>query len=181
MPQHMSPPGVVDLRSLIRDVPDFPKPGILFRDITPMLGHPAGLSLAVEMLTQPYRDKHVDIVVGAESRGFIFGTAVARNLSAGFVPIRKPGKLPAKKIGLTYELEYGTDRLEIHADAIRKGQRVLMIDDLLATGGTMRACCELVEQLGGDIAGVAFLIELGGLGGREKLPKWDVYSVLSYD
>jgi len=174
-------PGLADLRKLIRDVPDFPKPGILFRDITPLLQSPAGLSLAVEFLTQPYRDKHIEIVVGAESRGFIFGTAVARNLSAGFVPIRKPGKLPAKKLSKTYELEYGTDTFEIHTDAVKPGQKVLMVDDLLATGGTMRACCELVEQLGGDIVAVAFLIELADLKGIEKLKKRDVYSVLTYD
>jgi adenine phosphoribosyltransferase len=174
-------PGAAELISLIRDVPDFPKPGILFRDITPLLQDPAGLSLAVEFLTQPYRDKHVDIVVGAESRGFIFGTAVARNLSAGFVPIRKPGKLPANKKTLTYELEYGVDSMEIHQDAIRPGQRVLMVDDLLATGGTMQACCELVEQIGGNIIGVAVLIELADLNGRDRLAKWDVYSVLKYD
>lgn len=175
------PPGIEDLQRLIRDVPDFPNPGILFRDITPLLQDPAGLSLAVEFLTQPYRGKHIDVVVGAESRGFIFGTAVARNLSAGFIPIRKPGKLPVDKIAMTYDLEYGTDTLEIHSDAIGKGQRVLMVDDLLATGGTMRACCDLVEQLGGDIVGVAFLIELAGLNGREKLTKWDILSVLTYD
>jgi len=173
-------PGALGLGRLIRDVPDFPKPGILFRDITPLLQDPAGLSLAVEFLTQPYRDQHIDVVVGAESRGFIFATAVARNLSAGFVPIRKPGKLPAEKRSLTYDLEYGTDTMEIHADAVRPGQRVLMVDDLLATGGTMRACCELVEQIAGNIVGVAFLIELAGLKGREKLTKWDVYSVLRY-
>jgi adenine phosphoribosyltransferase len=173
--------GALELCRFIRDIPNFPKPGILFRDITPLLKDPAGLSLAVEFLTQPYRDKHVDIVVGAESRGFIFGTAVARNLSAGFVPIRKPGKLPADKRSLTYDLEYGTDTMEIHADAIRAGQRVLMVDDLLATGGTMKACCELVEQSQGSILGVAFLIELAGLKGRDKLETWDVYSVLSYE
>jgi len=166
---------------MIRDIPDFPKPGILFRDITPLLQDPAGLSLAVEFLTQPFRDKHIDVVVGAESRGFIFGTAVARNLSAGFVPVRKPGKLPAAKRSVTYDLEYGTDTLEIHADAIRPGQRVLMVDDLLATGGTMQACCELVEQLGGTIIAVAFLIELSGLDGRSRLTRWDVHSVLKYD
>jgi adenine phosphoribosyltransferase len=171
----------MELRRLIRDVPDFPKPGILFRDITPLLQDPAGLSLAVEFMTQPFRDQHIDIVVGAESRGFIFGTAVARNLSAGFVPIRKPGKLPAKKLTMTYALEYGTDTLEIHADAIRKGQRVLMVDDLLATGGTMKACCELVEKVGGDIVAVAILIELAELQGREQLKKWPLYCVLTYD
>ena len=174
-------PGAAELRDFIVDVPDFPKPDILFRDITPLLANPAGLSLAVEFLTQPFRDQHIDIVVGAESRGFIFGTAVARNLTAGFVPIRKPGKLPRKKISLTYELEYGTDTLEIHADAVKPGQRVLMVDDLLATGGTMRACCELVEKLGGEIVGIAFLIELLGLNGRERLSKWSTYSVLSYE
>ena len=174
-------PGAEELRRLIRDVPDFPKPGILFRDITPLLQDPAGLSLAVEFMTQPFRDKHIDIVVGAESRGFIFGTAVARNLSAGFVPVRKPGKLPTKKLDITYDLEYGTDTLEIHADAIQKGQRVLMVDDLLATGGTMKACCDLVEKVGGDILAVAILIELAGLHGRDKLTQWPLHCVLTYD
>ncbi|UCD29699.1 MAG: adenine phosphoribosyltransferase [Planctomycetota bacterium] len=181
MPTTIDTPGLVDLRKLIRDVSDFPKPGILFRDITPLLQSPAGLSLAVEFLTQPYRDKRIEIVVGAESRGFIFGTAVARNLSAGFVPIRKPGKLPADTFSKTYDLEYGTDTFEIHTDAVKSGQRVLMVDDLLATGGTMKACCELVEQLGGVIVGIAFLIELADLEGIQKLKKWDVYSVLTYD
>jgi adenine phosphoribosyltransferase len=181
MTRHGPVPGCLELEELIRDVPNFPKPGILFKDITPLLADPAGLSLAVEFLTQPFRDKHIDVVVGAESRGFIFGTAVARNLSAGFVPIRKPGKLPAKKLSLTYELEYGTDTLEIHADAIRPGQRVLLLDDLLATGGTMKACCELVEKLGGDIVGVAVLIELVGLHGRDRLVNWPLHCVLCYD
>jgi adenine phosphoribosyltransferase len=174
-------PGAPELCKLIREIQDFPKPGVLFRDITPLLADPAGLSLAVEFLTQPFRDQHIDVVVGAESRGFIFGTAVARNLSAGFVPIRKPGKLPAAKRSLTYDLEYGTDTLEIHADAVRPGQRVLLVDDLLATGGTMRACCDLVEQLGGNIVGVAVLIELAGLRGRDKLTRWPLHCVLSYD
>jgi adenine phosphoribosyltransferase len=174
-------PGALELCGLIRDVADFPKPGIVFKDITPLLACPAGLSLAVEFLTQPFRDKHIDIVVGAESRGFIFGTAVARNLSAGFVPIRKPGKLPSQKLSLTYELEYGKDTLEIHADAIRPDQRVLLLDDLLATGGTMKACCDLVEKLGGNIVGVAVLIELIQLEGRSKLLNWPVHCVLSYD
>ncbi len=174
-------PADTELRRLIRDVPDYPKPGILFRDITPLLQDPAGLSLAVEYLTQPYRDQHIDIVVGAESRGFIFGTAVARNLTAGFVPVRKPGKLPAEKKSLTYDLEYGTDTLEMHVDAIRPGQRVVMVDDLLATGGTMRACCDLVEEIGGDIIGVAVLIELAGLNGRSKLDKWNIHSVIQYE
>lgn len=175
-------PGAAELRTFIRDIPDFPKPGILFRDITPLLQDPAALSLAVEFMTHPFRSQHIDIVVGAESRGFIFGTAVARNLTAGFVPIRKPGKLPGRKISLTYDLEYGTDTLEIHADAIRPGQRVLMVDDLLATGGTMHACCELVEKLGGQIVGCVFLIELLALNGRKHyLSKWPTCSVLSYE
>lgn len=173
--------GVQELERLIRDVPDFPRKGILFKDITPLLADPAGLSLAVEYLTQPYRSTHVDVVVGAESRGFIFGTAVARNLSAGFVPIRKPGKLPAAKRSHTYQLEYGSDTVEIHADAVRPGQRVVLVDDLLATGGTMRACCDLVRELRGDIVGVAVLIELTSLRGREQLREYPVYSVLRYE
>jgi adenine phosphoribosyltransferase len=181
MTGHNLIPGVRELRQLIRDIPDFPKPGILFKDITPLLANPAGLSLAVEFLTQPFRDQHIDIVIGAESRGFIFGTAVARNLSAGFVPIRKPGKLPFKKLSLTYDLEYGTDTMEVHSDAIKPGQRVLLLDDLLATGGTMRACCELVEQLGGNIVGISILIELVGLGGKDKLSKWPLHCVMCYD
>jgi adenine phosphoribosyltransferase len=172
---------MLDLRRLIRDVPDFPKPGILFKDITPPLADPAGLSLAVEYLTQPFRQERIHKVVGAESRGFIFGTAVARNLSAGFVPIRKPGKLPSATISADYALEYGVDRLEIHQDAIVPGENVLMVDDLLATGGTIAACCRLVEALGGRIVGVAFLIELAFLRGRQKIDRYRVHSVLSYD
>ncbi|MDB5300213.1 MAG: apt [Phycisphaerales bacterium] len=168
------------LRKLIREIPDFPKPGILFRDITPLLADAPGLALAIELLANPFRGKNIDLVVGAESRGFIFGTAVACCLSAGFVIVRKPGKLPHKKIAMTYDLEYGTDTLEMHADAIVKGQRVLVVDDLLATGGTMKACCDLVEKLGGTVAGIAVLIELAGLGGREKL-NVPVHSVLRYE
>lgn len=170
-----------DLARLIADVPDFPKPGILFKDITPLLRDPAGLSLAVELLTQPFRDRHVDVVAGAESRGFIFGTAVARNLSAGFVPIRKPGRLPRATRRAEYALEYGVDALEIHADAIRRGDRVVLIDDLLATGGTMAACCQLVRELGGEILGVACLIELAALRGRERLGDVPVHSILRYE
>lgn len=173
-------PHIAHLRGLIRDIPNFPKPGILFKDITPLLRHPGGLSLAVEFLTQPYRDKHVDVVAGAESRGFIFGTAVARNLSAGFVPIRKPGRLPWKTTSASYDLEYGSDTLEMHADAIRPGDRVVMVDDLLATGGTMEACCKLVESLGGTIIGVAVLIELPSLNGRSRLAQYPVHSILTY-
>lgn len=172
---------VQDLGALIENVPDFPKPGIVFKDITPLLADPAGLSLAVELITQPFRSKSVCKVVGAESRGFIFGTAVARNLSAGFVPIRKPGKLPRKVISEDYELEYGTDRMEIHQDAVRKGDRILLVDDLLATGGTIAACCRLVESLGGEIVGVAFLIELAFLKGRDRISQYPIHSVLRYE
>lgn len=168
------------LKRLIRDIPDFPKPGILFRDITPLLSDASGLALSIELLANPFRGKHVDLVVGAESRGFIFGTAVACCLSAGFVLVRKPGKLPWKRISKTYDLEYGQDTLEMHADAIVKGQRVLIVDDVLATGGTMKACCELVENLGGTIAGVAVLTELVALNGRSKVGPYEVHSVLQY-
>ena len=168
------------LKSLIRDIPDFPKPGILFRDITPLLANPPGLALAVELLANPYRGMNIDLVVGAESRGFIFGTAVACCLSAGFVLVRKPGKLPHKKVSMSYELEYGSDSLEMHADSIVAGQRVLIVDDVLATGGTMKACCDLVNQLGGELVGVAVLIELAGLQGRKKVAPASVHSVLQY-
>jgi len=168
------------LKQLIRDIPDFPKPGIMFRDITPLLADASGLALAIELLANPFRGKNIDLVVGAESRGFIFGTAVACCLSAGFVLVRKPGKLPHKKVSKTYALEYGTDTLEMHADAIVKGQRVLIVDDVLATGGTMQACCQLVEGLGGTIAGVAVLTELVALNGREKVAPHKVHSVLQY-
>ncbi|MBK8271214.1 MAG: adenine phosphoribosyltransferase [Planctomycetes bacterium] len=158
----------------------FSKPGILFKDITPLLACPSGLSMAVEYLTQPYRRSNIDLVVGAESRGFIFGTAVARNLSAGFVPIRKPGKLPGKTMKVEYELEYGKDSLEIISDAIHRKSRILMIDDLLATGGTMQACCDLVEEFDCSIVGVAFLIELEFLKGRDKLGQYPIHSVMRF-
>ncbi len=168
------------LNALIRDVPDFPKPGIVFKDITPMLADPSGLGLAVELMANPFRKAKVDLVCGAESRGFIFGTAIAQTLGVGFIPIRKPGKLPSKRIQAAYALEYGTDALEVHADAVRAGQRVLMVDDLLATGGTMQACCRLVTDLKATIVGIAVLIELGALGGRALLAPHRVHSVLSY-
>src|SRR3954468_15423672 len=144
---------VESLKRLIREIPDFPKKGILFRDITPLLADPSGIALAVELLANPFRGKNIDLVVGAESRGFIFGTAVACCLSAGFVLVREPGKLPHKKVSMTYDLEYGKDTLEMHEDSIIKGQRVLIVDDLLATGGTMKACCDLVKQLSGELVG----------------------------
>jgi len=169
------------LKKLIRDIPDFPKKGILFRDITPLLADPGGLAMAVELLANPYRGKNIDLVVGAESRGFIFGTAVACCLSAGFVIVRKPGKLPSRKIAMSYDLEYGKDKLEMHADAIVAGQRVLVVDDLLATGGTMQACCDLVEKLGGTVVGIAALIELCDLKGRARLGKYELHSVLRYE
>src|SRR3954467_4271794 len=168
------------LKPLIREIADFPKKGILFRDITPLLADPSGLALSVELLANPFRGKNIDLVVGAESRGFIFGTAVACCLSAGFSLVRKPGKLPFKKVSMSYDLEYGKDTLEMHADAIVRGQRVLIVDDVLATGGTMKACCDLVKQLGGEIAGATVLIELEGLNGLRKLPNINVRSVLRY-
>ena len=168
------------LRQLIRDVPDFPKPGIMFKDITPLLKDPQGLSMALTCMAEPYKDKRVDFVVGAESRGFIFATALAGSLSAGFVPIRKPGKLPAATKSESYDLEYGTDTVEIHEDAIKPGDRVLVVDDLLATGGTMDACCRLVKALGGEIIGISVLIELAFLDGRAKLGDYPIHSILSY-
>ena len=169
------------LKRLIREINDFPKPGILFRDITPLLADPSGIALAVELLANPFRGKNIDLVVGAESRGFIFGTAVACCLSAGFVLVRKPGKLPHKKVSMTYDLEYGTDTLEMHEDSIIKGQRVLIVDDLLATGGTMKACADLVEQIGGQVVGLATLIELFGLRGRDKLKGHEIHTVIQYE
>ena len=169
----------MNLESLIRDVPDFPKPGILFKDITPLLANSAGLAMAVEQMANPFRGSGVELVMGAESRGFIFGTAVAQALSAGFVPIRKPNKLPSATRSIEYDLEYGTDALEIHTDAVSQGRRVLMVDDLLATGGTMRACCDLVHGLKGSIVGIAVLIELTVLSGREKLkPYSGIHAVI---
>jgi len=169
------------LRSLIRDIPDFPKPGIVFKDFTPLLADPRGLALAVEMMANPYRGQGIEIVAGAESRGFIFGTAIAQALSAGFVPIRKPGKLPRRVYGVEYALEYGEDRLEIHADDIRRGQRVLLVDDLLATGGTLAACAELLRKTGAAIAGMTVLIELSFLKGRDRVRNvGDVHAVLTY-
>lgn len=172
---------VEQLRTRIRDVPDFPEPGVVFKDIAPLLADPAALALAVELIANPFRGQKVDLVVGAESRGFIFGTAVAQAISAGFVPIRKPGKLPLATHSVEYGLEYGQDRVEIHQDAIAAGQRVLMVDDLLATGGTMKACLDLVERLQAEIVGTTVLIELTALKGREKLGRYgDVHAVLQY-
>ncbi len=168
------------LTARIREIPDFPKPGIVFRDITPLLADASGIAMAVELLANPFRGKNIDLVVGAESRGFIFGTAVACCLSAGFVVVRKPGKLPHTTVRAEYQLEYGVDTLEIHSDAIGGGARVLVHDDLLATGGTARALCDLVEDRGGHVVGCAFLVELGFLGGRERLAPFDVHTLVRY-
>ena len=168
------------LKSKIRHVPDFPKPGILFYDITTLLQDPAGFRQAVDALSAPFSDQGIELVVGIESRGFIFGSAVADRLGAGFSPVRKPGKLPSTTMRATYDLEYGSDTLEIHDDAVGRGQRVLIVDDLLATGGTARATTELVSRLGGDVVALAFLIELVGLNGREKLTGQTLHTVLKY-
>ncbi len=169
-----------NLKSKIRHVPDFPKPGILFYDITTLLQDSAGFHTAIDSLSDPFRRKGIEIVVGIESRGFIFGAAVADRLGAGFTPVRKPGKLPSRSLREVYVLEYGTDALEIHDDAVGRGQRVLIVDDLLATGGTARATAQLVRRLGGDLQALAFLIELQGLEGRKQLANESVHSVLKY-
>ena len=169
-----------DLRAFIRDIPDFPKEGILFRDITPLLADAQALACAIEQLTEPFQDKGIDVVAAVEARGFIFGSAVAKALGVGFVPIRKKGKLPYHIESVCYDLEYGQDTVEVHADAVKSGTRVLMVDDLLATGGTMAAACELIEKLGGQIHGLTFLIELTDLKGRDKLQQYDIHTVLSY-
>jgi adenine phosphoribosyltransferase len=171
---------MTDLGALVRDIPDFPKPGIVFKDITPVLASPDGLEAAVAGLAEYGRARGAEVVIGAEARGFLLGPAIARQLDAGFVLARKPGKLPHDTVRAEYQLEYGTDALEIHSDAIDSGSRVLVHDDLLATGGTAAALCELVEQLGGVVVGCAFLIELTFLGGRSALGAHDVHSLLSY-
>ena len=168
------------LKSRIRHVPDFPKAGILFYDVTTLLRDPDGFRIAIDQLTSPFAGAGIDLVVGIESRGFILGSAVADRLGTGFVPVRKLGKLPAETVRASYALEYGTDSLEMHRDAITPGQRVLIVDDLLATGGTANAAVQLVKQLGGVVQGIAFLIELVGLDGRSKLEGEQVYTVLSY-
>jgi adenine phosphoribosyltransferase len=169
------------LKRLIREVPDFPKPGILFYDITTLLKDRRGLALLIDALAEHYIDKKIDLVLGMEARGFIFGPALAYRLNAGFVPVRKPGKLPAATIKYDYALEYGTNTLEIHKDAIQKGQRVIIVDDLLATGGTAEATAKLAESLGADIAGLGFVVELDFLDPRQKLKQYDVFSLLHYD
>ncbi len=170
----------IDLNDYIRDVPDFPKPGILFKDITPLLADPAAFHATIDRLAERFQGEKIDAIAAAEARGFFFGPPLALRLGVGFVPIRKPGKLPYHKIGLEYALEYGTDRLEVHSDVLGPGRRILLLDDVLATGGTMAACRDLVVQTGAEVAGFAFVIELTFLGGRAKLGPGEVFSVLTY-
>lgn len=170
----------MDLQHLIRDVPDFPKKGILFKDITPLLGHPEGFAAAIAGLADLVKGEKIDVVAGIESRGFILGAALALELGVGFIPIRKPGKLPAKTRKKSYSLEYGTDSVEIHEDALKPGQRVLLVDDVIATGGTAKAAAELLEDIGGKLVGVAFLIDLSFLKGTEKLSGKKVFKLLTF-
>ncbi|HUA01817.1 MAG TPA: adenine phosphoribosyltransferase [Candidatus Aquilonibacter sp.] len=170
-----------DLKKLIREIPDYPKPGILFYDLTTLLKDQKGFHALVDKLCEHYNGKKVDVVAGIEARGFIFAPALAYRLGAGFIPVRKPKKLPWKTTSVTYQLEYGSDQLEIHEDAVRPGQHVLLCDDLLATGGTAAASIELVRKLGGEVVGAAFAVELNFLNGRSKLPGLDVFSMLKYD
>jgi adenine phosphoribosyltransferase len=180
----MSPVSAVEvdhLKKLIREVPDFPKKGILFYDITTLLKDKTGLAMLIDKLSERYIAQDIDLVLGMEARGFIFAPALAYRLNAGFVPVRKPGKLPAECVSYDYALEYGSNTLQIHKDAIQKGQRVLIVDDLLATGGTAEATAKLAESLGAKIAGLGFVVELSFLNGRDKLKKYDVMSLLRYD
>jgi adenine phosphoribosyltransferase len=171
---------LMDLKAAIREIPDWPKKGILFYDVTTLLKQGRCFEQTINALIEPYRDKQVDVVLGIEARGFIFAPPVAYALKAGFVPVRKPGKLPAATFKATYELEYGTDSLEIHQDAVEPGQRVLIVDDLIATGGTAKATAGMVEKMGAVVVGVAFVVELTFLNGRDKLTKYDVHSILKY-
>jgi adenine phosphoribosyltransferase len=170
----------LDLRERIRDVPDFPREGILFKDVMPLIADPEYFADSIRQLAEWARPREPDLVLGAEARGFIFGGALAYELGAGFIAARKPGKLPWKTVEATYELEYGTDRLQVHSDSVRPDARVIVLDDVLATGGTAKAKCELVEQLGGVVTGVVFVIELMFLNGRERLAGYDVHSLVQY-
>jgi len=172
--------GGIDLKKYIRSIPDWPKKGVLFRDITPLLADPGALAAAVDALITGFTQAEVEYVAAVEARGFIFGAAVAQKLGAGFVPIRKKGKLPYKTESVSYDLEYGTDTLEVHSDAVKDKAKVLMVDDLLATGGTMAAACKLIENIGGQIVGIAFLIELSELAGREKITDYKITTAISY-
>ena len=170
-----------ELKKLIREIPDWPKPGILFYDVTTLLKDSQGFHTLIDKLSEHYAGEKVDVVVGIEARGFIFAPALAYRLNTGFVPVRKPKKLPWKTAQVTYQLEYGSDTLEMHKDAVRPGQRVLIVDDLLATGGTAAATVQLVKSLGGEIAGLGFVVELDFLKGRDKLAQYDVFALLHYD
>jgi adenine phosphoribosyltransferase len=170
----------MDLKTLIRDIPDFPKPGILFRDITTLLGNPAGLKYSIETLADRVRELQPQYVMGMESRGFIFGAALAYELGLGFIPVRKPGKLPAAVCTIEYELEYGTDRLEIHQDAVAPKSRVLIVDDLIATGGTAVATAKLLQEIDSNLVGCAFVVEIDALGGRSRLPNVPIISLVHY-
>ena len=170
---------MLKLEDYVRPIPDFPQPGVVFRDLTPLLGDPYALRASIRELALPFRDAGVDIVAGMEARGFIFGALVAWQLGAGFVPLRKPGKLPAEVEAVTYELEYGTATLEVHRDALGTGRRVLLVDDVLATGGTAAASVDLVSRLGAELVGCAFLVELAALGGRARLPGQRIHAVLA--
>ncbi|MGE3315215.1 MAG: adenine phosphoribosyltransferase [Planctomycetaceae bacterium] len=171
----------IDLKDYIRSIPDFPKPGILFRDITPLLSAPAAFRKVIQTFADHFRDRNVNSIIAAEARGFIFAAPLALELNARFIPVRKPGKLPFKKRSLQYDLEYGTDCLEMHADALTSDDRVLLVDDLLATGGTMEACLRMAEETGATIVGSAFVVELGFLNGRKRLAPHEVYSLIVYD
>ena len=171
----------MDLKQHIRNIPDFPKPGIMFRDITTLIKEPETFSYVIDAISNHYRDKNIDVVVGIESRGFIFGSLVAYKLGLPFAIVRKPGKLPGEVISEEYELEYGTDKLEMHKDTFEAGQNILIIDDLLATGGTVAATARLIEKAGGKVGGAAFVVELSFLNGREKLKDYDVLSLVTYD
>jgi adenine phosphoribosyltransferase len=171
----------MDLKSYIRDIPDFPKPGILFRDITPVLAHPQGLPTVAKGIAAAFEQQAIDYVVGIESRGFIIGTAVSHTLGCGFVPVRKPGKLPAAVHRVEYDLEYGTDKLEVHQDAIAQGSRILIVDDIIATGGTAAATAKLIQLAGGELIGYGFMVELLALQGRQALPDVNIFSLITYD
>lgn len=177
----MSPAETIDLQQFIRDIPDFPKPGILFKDITPLLSSPEAYRAAIAQMAEQYRPLNIDVIAAAEARGFLFAAPLALQLGVSFVPIRKPGKLPYRTRSYSYKLEYGSDTLEMHVDGIKPGQRVLVVDDLLATGGTVEACCKMIEQCDAEIVGCCFLIELAFLEGAKRLAPYPVYSVIRYE